>query len=69
MSSEMKSYRVKWEIDVVADSPLEAAIEAARVQEDQTSWAPQYTGVFDVEVGEEEWEQFDLEVETMKEED
>ena len=43
----MASYRVTWVIDVEADSPLEAAIEAEACQRDQAAY--EYSGgVFQV---------------------
>ena len=41
MSKKLKEYRVKWEIDVDATSPKEAAEQAARIQRNSD-------GVFDV---------------------
>ena len=38
-----QSYRVKWEIDLNADSPEEAALEALRVQRDISSIASVFT--------------------------
>lgn len=35
----MTSYRVSWEIDIEADSPQEAAVEALRIQRNTDSWA------------------------------
>lgn len=35
----MKSYRVRWEIDIEADSPEEAAQEALAIQRDEDSIA------------------------------
>ena len=49
-------YRVRWEIDVDGDTPREAAEKALEIQRDQLSTAT----VFQVEVGEEEWEEIDL---------
>ena len=40
----MKTYRVVWEIDIEAESPVKAAIEARAAQLDDDSWAV----VFDV---------------------
>ncbi|MBA7709946.1 hypothetical protein ES703_118872 [subsurface metagenome] len=39
----MPDYNVKWEIDLNADSPQEAAIEAMRVQRDVSSIASVFT--------------------------
>ncbi len=35
----MKEYRVSWVIDISADSPLDAAEEAYRIQQKPDSWA------------------------------
>lgn len=43
----MGSYLVKWEIDVCADSPLEAAEEALRIQRDPSSIATVFEVVGD----------------------
>jgi len=40
----MTSYLVRWEIDIDADNPEEAAEEALKIQRDTESWAL----VFDV---------------------
>lgn len=40
----MTAYHVTWEIDIDADTPHEAAAEAARIQADPDTWAT----VFDV---------------------
>ena len=39
----MPEYRLKWEIDLTADSPLEAAKEALNVQRDLSSIASVFT--------------------------
>jgi spore germination protein YaaH len=39
----MPEYRVIWEIDLDADSPEDAAREAARIQRDPGSFAPYFT--------------------------
>ena len=39
----MPEYKVIWEIDLDADSPEDAAREAARIQRDPGSFAPYFT--------------------------
>ena len=39
----MPEYKLKWEIDLTADTPQEAAIEAMRVQRDVSSIASVFT--------------------------
>jgi hypothetical protein len=38
----MKEYRIRWEIDLSADSPEEAALEALRIQQDPESLATEF---------------------------
>lgn len=48
----MATYRVIWEIDIEADSPQEAASEAAAIQTDPESIAT----VFTVSCGDQKWD-------------
>jgi hypothetical protein len=56
MSEKYKSYVVTWEIELDAESPLEAAREAQRIQRDPKSIA----SVFDVSDGSGDIERIDL---------
>lgn len=48
----MRPYRVSWEIDLDADHPFDAAVQAREMQEDGESTATIFT-VTDTETGEE----------------
>ena len=49
----MTEYRVTWMIDVEADTPREAAVQALRLQRDPGSWATVFTvrpGLDEIEI-------------------
>ena len=54
--SNQKDYHVSWDIDLVADSPMDAARQALRIQRDRDSIAT----VFDVTDEEGNTERIDL---------